>query len=219
MRNTHIQARPRRSRVLKAAAVPTTAAAALLLAACGSSGSTNASAGSGGGGASSTTAAPTSTSGGASSDMITVSSANVPGFGTVLVNGSGRTLYILSSEKDGKITCTDDNGCTKVWPDTELPSGQTAAHAGTGINTALLGTVKDAKGSLYVTYGGFPLYTFSGDNAAGQANGEGITSFGGTWYVLGANGSPVTARSSGAGSSGTPGSTPTTAASSGGYNY
>jgi predicted lipoprotein with Yx(FWY)xxD motif len=28
------------------------------------------------------------------------------------------------------------------------------------------------------------LYTFSGDTAAGQAHGEGIQSFGGTWHVV-----------------------------------
>jgi predicted lipoprotein with Yx(FWY)xxD motif len=35
-----------------------------------------------------------------------------------------------------------------------------------------------------VEYEGNLLYTFSGDTAAGQAQGEGIQSFGGTWYVV-----------------------------------
>ena len=163
------------------------AAAALALAACGSSGSTGATSTSSG------SSGSTSTSGSASAPEIAAK--NVPGFGMVLVNGDGRVLYLLTSEKGGKITCTDDNGCTKVWPDTELPSGVTAAKAGSGIQTSLLGTVKDAKGSLYVTYGGYPLYTYSGDSAPGDVNGEGITSFGGTWYVIGVSGSPVTSKS------------------------
>ena len=127
---------------------------------------------------------------------VTISAANVPGYGTVLVNGSGRTLYMLTSEQGGKITCTDANGCTRFWPDTELPQGTTAATAGSGIQSSLLGTLKDSAGSLYVTYGSWPLYTFSGDTAAGQAHGEGAKSFGGTWYVLGASGQPVTSKSS-----------------------
>lgn len=126
---------------------------------------------------------------------VTVAAANVDGFGMVLVDGSGRTLYMLTSERGGKITCTDDNGCTKTWPDTELPDGVTAATAGPGIDKSLLSTVKDAKGSLYVTYGGWPLYTFAGDSGPGQAKGEGINSFGGTWYVLGVSGQPVTSKS------------------------
>jgi predicted lipoprotein with Yx(FWY)xxD motif len=82
---------------------------------------------------------------------ITISATNVPGVGTVLVNGHGRTLHLLTSEKGGKITSAD-NGCTKPWPDTELPQGVTAATAGSGIQVSMLGTAKDASGSLYVTY-------------------------------------------------------------------
>src|SRR5512135_731107 len=156
--------------------------AAATVAACGSS-SPSGTAGSG----SSGTPAGTATSA-----AVTISARSVPNVGTVLVNGQGRTLYMLTSEKGGKITCTDDNGCTKVWPDTELPKGVTAATAGSGIQASLLGTVKDASGSLYVTYNGWPLYTFSGDSGPGTVKGQGITSFGGTWYVLSTSGNPVT---------------------------
>ena len=104
---------------------------------------------------------------------ITISATNVPGVGTVLVNGQGRTLYLLTSEKGGKITCTDDNGCTKLWPDTELPQGVTAATAGSGIQASMLGTVKDASGSLYVTYNKWPLYTYAGDSGPGRRTAKG----------------------------------------------
>lgn len=141
---------------------------------------------------------------------VTISAKNVSGFGTVLVNGQGRTLYLLTSEKGGKITCTDTSGCTKVWPDTELPKGMTAAKAGSGIQSALLGTAKGEGGSLYVTYNHWPLYTYSGDSAPGQVNGQGITSFGGTWYVLNTSGNAVTAKSH-------PASSPSSGG--GGYGY
>ena len=90
---------------------------------------------------------------------MTVSTKNVSGVGTVLVNGKGQTLYLLTSEKGGKITCTASNGCTQVWPETTLPSGTTAAKAGTGVKSSLLGTVKGAGGAMEVTYNGWPLYT------------------------------------------------------------
>ena len=128
----------------------------------------------------------------------TVSTATVPPFGQVLVNGDGRTLYLLTSEKGGKLTCTDDNGCTKVWPDTELPSGVTSGVAGSGADASLLGTVKSADGHLYLTYGGWPLYTYSGDSGSGQSHGSGIMSFGGTWWTLGADGNPITHSGAGA---------------------
>ena len=161
--------------------------------ACGSTSSSTA--------ASSGSSQPAGTSPSASSSPgITVSAKSVAGVGTVLVNGQGQTLYMLTSEKGGKITCTDDNGCTKVWPDNELPKGMTAATAGSGIQSSLLGTVKNSDGELYVTYGGWPLYTYTGDSAPGQANGEGISAFGGTWYVLSASGNPVTSKQSQSGS-------------------
>jgi predicted lipoprotein with Yx(FWY)xxD motif len=112
--------------------------------------------------------------------------------GTVLVNGQGQALYLLTSEKGGKITCTPANGCTQAWPETVLPSGATAARAGSGVKASLLGAVKDSSGGLEVTYNHWPLYTFAGDSGPGVVKGQGLTSFGGTWYVLNAAGSPVT---------------------------
>src|SRR6476659_7283348 len=75
---------------------------AATVAACGSSSSSTA-AGSPG----------SSTPAGASSaPSATISATSVPGVGTVLVNGQGQTLYMLTSEKGGKIPCTQANGCT-----------------------------------------------------------------------------------------------------------
>ena len=123
---------------------------------------------------------------------VTLSATDVAGLGTVLVNGDGRTMYLLNSEQGGKITCTDANGCTKVWPDTELPRGMTAGIAGNGVQAALLGTARAPSGATYLTYGGWPLYTFSGDAGPGTAKGEGISSFGGTWYAVSPAGAPAT---------------------------
>jgi predicted lipoprotein with Yx(FWY)xxD motif len=131
-----------------------------------------------------------------------ISAKSVPGVGTVLVNGQGQTLYMLTSEKGGKNTCTQANGCTQVWPETLLTNGATTAKAGRGVQSSLLGTVKDARGNLEVTYNQWRLYTFSGDSGPSVAKGQGLTSFGGTWYVLNGSGNPVTSSPSGNGSSG-----------------
>ena len=137
--------------------------------------------------------------GASSAGAATISAKSVPGVGTVLVNGQGRTLYMLTSEKGGKITCTQANGCTQVWPETLLASGAKTVTAGRGVQSSLLGTVKGASGSPEVTYNHWPLYTFSGDSGPGAAKGQGLTSFGGTWYVLNGSGNPVTTSSSGGG--------------------
>jgi predicted lipoprotein with Yx(FWY)xxD motif len=191
--------------------------AAVAVAACGASAGTSAS---GSGSSSSPSAAGSSAAGSASagaastSSSVTVSAKNVPGVGTVLVNGQGRTLYMLTSEKGGKITCTTSNGCIKFWPEINLPSGTTAAKAGAGVQQSLLGTVKGAAGTE-VTYNGWPLYTFVGDSAAGVAKGQGQTSFGGTWYVLNSSGNPVTAKVTSGGSA----ASPSKSSSGGGYGY
>jgi predicted lipoprotein with Yx(FWY)xxD motif len=145
--------------------------------------------------------------GASSAASATISAKSVPGVGTVLVNGQGQTLYMLTSEKGGKITCTEANGCTQAWPETLVTNGATTAKAGSGVQASLLGTVKDASGNLEVTYNHWPLYTFSGDSGPGAAKGQGLASFGGTWYVLNESGNPVTSSQSGNASSG------------GGYGY
>jgi len=166
--------------------------AAATVAACGSS-SSSAAAGS---------PASSAPAGASSAASAAISAKSVPGVGTVLVNGQGQTLYMLTSEKGGKITCTQANGCTQAWPETLLANGAAAATAGRGVQSSLLGTVKDASGNLEVTYNHWPLYTFSGDSGPGVAKGQGLTSFGGTWYVLSGSGNPVTSSQSGTASSG-----------------
>lgn len=137
----------------------------------------------------------------------TVKVAKVQNVGDVLVNGNGRTLYMLTSEaKAKKITCTSSNGCFSFWPPMALPHGVNKGVASSGAKSSLLGTFKES-GANYVTYNGWPLYTYKFDSASGQAHGQGVKSFGGTWYVLNASGQPVTSmHSSGSSSSSTGGS-------------
>jgi predicted lipoprotein with Yx(FWY)xxD motif len=63
--------------------------------------------------------------------------------------------------------------------------------AGKGIIKSKLGTTKRKNGKKQVTYNGHPLYYYSGDNKAGQANGEGLDAFGAEWYVLSKSGNKV----------------------------
>jgi predicted lipoprotein with Yx(FWY)xxD motif len=105
-----------------------------------------------------------------------VSTTHSAKFGTILV--SGKTVYTL---KASKTPCKAT--CLKVWPEVVLPKGTTKATAGSGVNAAKLGTVKRSGGSLQLTYGGKPLYWFSGDAAAGQVHGN-LTDSWGKWSVV-----------------------------------
>jgi predicted lipoprotein with Yx(FWY)xxD motif len=100
--------------------------------------------------------------------------------GTVLTDGQGHTLYYLSTEANGQDACTPEPGCDLMWPAVVPPSGGTP-EPGLGVN-GTLGVITAADGSGEVTYNGWPLHTFSGEDA-GQVDGEDMTSFGGTWSV------------------------------------
>lgn len=180
----------RASWILRALTAVGVVTAGLALAACSSSPATSST--------SSTTSAAAS---GASAT--TVDSSSPSSYGTILVTSTGRTLYTLSADTPTTSACT--GSCPTVWP----PLTTTAAPgAGTGVQASMLGTITRSDGTKQVTYGGHPLYTYSSDSAAGQVGGEGITSFGGTWYVLGASGQPVKSAVS---------STTTTSGGYGGY--
>jgi len=93
---------------------------------------------------------------------------------TVLTNMSGRTLYSLSVEKNGKFICTAS--CLSVWHPLTVPAGVKPT------GPVKLGTIKRPEGGIQVTYKGRPLYRFGGDTKAGAANGEGIKDVG-TWHA------------------------------------
>jgi predicted lipoprotein with Yx(FWY)xxD motif len=106
---------------------------------------------------------------------VTVSSTKNAKMGTILV--SGKTLYTL---KPSSTACTA--ACLKIWPALVLPSGVTKAKAGSGVTAAKLGTVK-RNGAVQVTYGGKPLYFFTGDTGKGQVNGV-VTDTWGKWTAV-----------------------------------
>ncbi len=94
---------------------------------------------------------------------------------TVLTNTKGRTLYSLSVEKNGKVICT--GSCTSTWIPLIVARGTTPK------GPVKLGTIKRPEGKIQVTFKGLPLYTFNGDSAKGQANGEGFKDVG-TWHAV-----------------------------------
>jgi predicted lipoprotein with Yx(FWY)xxD motif len=172
----------RRTRLATWGAAGMIAAAVLLTAACASSSSP----------ASSSTSAPPAASGQATLQTGHTSA------GTVLTDSKGMTLYTFAKDQGSTSACT--GACASAWPPV---TGTPVAASGVSLS-GQLGTISRGGGVLQATYNGHPLYTFAGDTAAGQANGNGSTNFGGLWAVI----------TIGAGSGGTP-----TSSSSGGYGY
>jgi predicted lipoprotein with Yx(FWY)xxD motif len=100
--------------------------------------------------------------------------------GDVLVDGSGRTLYLFIHDGDGTASMDCDATCKAQWPAVE---GR--PKAGDGVDASLIGTTKTGN---QATYAGHPLYYYAGDKAAGDVNGQGVDQI---WYVMDGKGSAV----------------------------
>jgi predicted lipoprotein with Yx(FWY)xxD motif len=106
--------------------------------------------------------------------------------GTFLVDGHGHTLYLFQKDKTKRSTCS--GACATDWPPL-LTTGK--AKASGSARKALLGTTKRSDGTTQVTYKGHPLYTFGGDQKAGDTNGQGVSAYGAKWYAVTASGKRV----------------------------
>jgi predicted lipoprotein with Yx(FWY)xxD motif len=131
-----------------------------------------------------------------SASTVAVMTRKISGFGVVLVNPKGRTLYVFMKDQHRRVTCT--GSCASFWPPLKWKSAS-KPKAGGAAKTSLLGTDKNPSGGRVVTYNKWPLYTFSGDSAAGQAKGEGQNLNGGKWYVMSPKGKLITHKSSSGG--------------------
>lgn len=133
-------------------------------------------AGCGGGSSSSSSESGGAENASATSGEGTVAGAEVGGLGDLLVDAEGMTVYLYTPDKGTESTCYGE--CEAAWPPLTAKGKPTA---GEGAMSSALGTTKRKDGSMQVTYEGHPLYTFSGDKAAGEANGQ---EFEGIWFAL-----------------------------------
>lgn len=150
------------------------AAAALAVAGCG-----------GGNGASSATKSTSTATNAAAAKGATVD-AHRSKLGTMLVDSSGRSLYLFEADKGSSSTCF--GSCAAAWPPLTT-SGP--PKAGGNVKQALLGTTKRKDGGTEVTYKGHPLYYYAGDSGPGSTTGQGLDQFGAKWYVLAPSGNKI----------------------------
>jgi predicted lipoprotein with Yx(FWY)xxD motif len=99
--------------------------------------------------------------------------------GEILVNGKGRTLYSFDVDSGTDETACG-SGCDSTWPALESAKPKVAK----GLDASLIAS----NSSNHVSYNGHLLYTYSGDSARGDVNGDGV---GGVWHAVGADGNPL----------------------------
>ena len=109
--------------------------------------------------------------------------------GAYLVDGTGKTVYMLA--KDSSTTSTCQGACTTEWPPL-IAQGEPKT-----MNPALsdgdVGVIQRGDGTQQVTFAGHPLYHYAEDKAAGQLNGAGKHDQFGDWSLLSPEGKPLAA--------------------------
>jgi predicted lipoprotein with Yx(FWY)xxD motif len=106
-------------------------------------------------------------------------------YGHILETGTGKAVYYFTRDSNSASRCAGT--CAARWRPLILTG---RLHLAAGVSTALVGHIARPGGGLQLSYAGHPLYTYSGDTAPGQINGQAIHAFGGMWLVVPANGKP-----------------------------
>ena len=102
--------------------------------------------------------------------------------GTVVVDGTGYTLYRFDKDKPKPSKSNCNGSCATQWPPVLVASADEAkAVKLDGVDAGAVGTVKRADGKLQLTIGGWPVYRYSGDKAAGDTTGQGV---GKVWFAV-----------------------------------
>lgn len=104
-------------------------------------------------------------------------------YGTIVYDKDHLVLYEFSGDRGTTSRCY--GACANAWPPM-LTKGKPMVA---GLSSKLIGTTRRRDGSLQVTYGGHPLYYWSGDTAR-TIMCQHVKLHGGWWYVVKPSGAP-----------------------------
>jgi predicted lipoprotein with Yx(FWY)xxD motif len=96
------------------------------------------------------------------------------GGGTHLTDAQGRSLYVFKKDAPNQSACSDD--CVAKWP----IYYQEKVEAPGSLKPSDFGTITRADGKKQTTFRGMPLYYFAGDQAPGDAKGQGVKD---VWFL------------------------------------
>ena len=159
-------------------------AAVVVIAACGSSSKTASKYSTTPSTSTSSSSESTTTAAAASSGATLATATNSTIGQQILVDSSGRTVYLFMPDGSSKTT-TVPAAIRANWPPVKSTATPTV---GAGLDPSKVAADMQTDGSDQVAYGGHLLYTFAGDKAAGDAKGQGL---GGVWYVLSPAGTKI----------------------------
>ncbi|HLU82377.1 MAG TPA: c-type cytochrome [Trueperaceae bacterium] len=119
-------------------------------------------------------------------DAPTLTLADNAEWGQYLTDSEGMSLYLYTLDEDGTSACVD--ACVNNWPPVLVPEGAEVTVT-EGLDAELIGTIERADGTMQLTYGGAPLYSFRRDTEPGHTRGQGL---GGQFYLVSTTGTAVT---------------------------
>ena len=115
-----------------------------------------------------------------------VTTANKAPYGSYLVDGAGRALYILEGTR-GTAAERCNGPCLAAWPPLHVGA---PATPGPGVDPARLSTMR-AHGHTHVTYDGWLLFYYHHDRAPSDTTGQHVTDAWGTWHLMSPSGVPI----------------------------
>ncbi|MER6346339.1 SCO0930 family lipoprotein [Streptomyces sp. NPDC001595] len=105
--------------------------------------------------------------------------------GEIVVDKNGMTVYrFMKDEAWPKPVSACTGACLENWP----VVSPVEANDTKGVQKKGLMSFTRPDGARQQTVNCWPIYTFSGDNAPGDTNGQGV---GGTWFAVAPDGKPV----------------------------
>jgi predicted lipoprotein with Yx(FWY)xxD motif len=106
---------------------------------------------------------------------------NIPKMGSVVTDKDGRVMYRFDKDSKSPAKSNCDGTCAKVWP----PVLTLGIPVVDGVDPTLVDTVVRTDGTMQVTIGGWPVYTYIGDKKPLAWTGQGVA---GTWWVIAPDG-------------------------------
>ncbi|MGW4224437.1 SCO0930 family lipoprotein [Streptomyces bauhiniae] len=108
-----------------------------------------------------------------------------PKLGDIVVDKNGRTVYRFLKDKAWPKSVSNCTGaCLEKWP----AVAPVSADDTQGVKKKGLMPFTRPDGVKQMSVNCWPIYTFTGDKAPGDTNGQGV---GGTWYAVSPEGKPI----------------------------
>ncbi|CCK25778.1 hypothetical protein BN159_1399 [Streptomyces davaonensis JCM 4913] len=121
----------------------------------------------------------------AASDLPGLSTRKDPELGEIVVDKNGMTVYRFMKDEAWPEPVSNCTGaCLEKWPVVE----PVANNDTKGVQKKGLMSFTRSDGAKQQTVNCWPIYTFAGDKAPGDTNGQGV---GGTWYAVAPDGKPI----------------------------